>query len=232
LHTQPNLWRYREGYEAARAAQDDFAARFYFDLLPVPEQKIAQAKAAAEHEMMKAKAAAEHEMAKAKADLDQARLYQQQRNWAAAKKLLLERQPHYRAALKADPNNASYRRFNLELLAALTAVHAGLLEQEDAIRTAESCRDLGLPAPVAAYNAACCVSLCIPIVAKHEKLDANQRKVAAQFYGDQAMKLLRDAVNKSLQGAYSNMKRDTDLDPLRQREDFKKLIAELEGKGK
>ncbi len=39
LHTQPNLWRYREGYEAARATNDDFAARFYLNLLPPPEQK-------------------------------------------------------------------------------------------------------------------------------------------------------------------------------------------------
>ncbi len=33
LHTQPNLERYREGYEAARVAKDDFAARFYLNLL-------------------------------------------------------------------------------------------------------------------------------------------------------------------------------------------------------
>jgi hypothetical protein len=30
----------------------------------------------------------------------------------------------------------------------------------------------------------------------------------------------------------TEMKEVTDLDPLRQREDFKKLVAELEGKGK
>jgi hypothetical protein len=28
------------------------------------------------------------------------------------------------------------------------------------------------------------------------------------------------------------MKKDTDLDPLRLRDDFRKLVAELEGKGK
>jgi hypothetical protein len=28
-----------------------------------------------------------------------------------------------------------------------------------------------------------------------------------------------------------HMKKDTDLDPLRQRADFKKLVADLEGKG-
>jgi hypothetical protein len=51
LHTQPNLWRFREGYEAARAAQDEFAARFYLNLLPPPEQKIMKAQAAADREI-------------------------------------------------------------------------------------------------------------------------------------------------------------------------------------
>jgi WD40 repeat protein len=51
LHTQPNVWRYREGYEAALAAQDDFAARFYLNLLPPPEQKILKAQAAVDREI-------------------------------------------------------------------------------------------------------------------------------------------------------------------------------------
>jgi hypothetical protein len=51
LHTQPNLSRYRDGYEAARAAKDDFAARFYLNLLPAPEQKVLTAEAAAEREI-------------------------------------------------------------------------------------------------------------------------------------------------------------------------------------
>jgi WD40 repeat protein/tetratricopeptide (TPR) repeat protein len=51
LHTQPNLSRYRDGYQAARAAKDDFAARFYLNLLPPPEQKILTGQAAAEREI-------------------------------------------------------------------------------------------------------------------------------------------------------------------------------------
>ena len=38
LHTQPNRWRYREGYLAARAAKDDFAAKFYLNLTPPADQ--------------------------------------------------------------------------------------------------------------------------------------------------------------------------------------------------
>jgi hypothetical protein len=84
---------------------------------------------------------------------------------------------------------------------------------------------------VDAYNAACYLSLCIPIAANHDKLDDKQREEAAQFYGDAAMKLLRQAVSKGYRNV-PHMKKDTDLDPLRQQEDFQKLIAELEGKGK
>ena len=50
-----------------------------------------------------------------------------------------------------------------------------------------------------------------------------------RFYADQAMAMLRDAVAKGYKDVV-HMKKDTDLDPLRQREDFKKLVAELETK--
>jgi hypothetical protein len=50
-HTQPNVWRYREGYEAALKVKDDFAARFYFNLLPPAEQKVLEAQPAADREI-------------------------------------------------------------------------------------------------------------------------------------------------------------------------------------
>ena len=45
------------------------------------------------------------------------------------------------------------------------------------------------------------------------------------------MKWLRDAVSKGYKDV-AHMKKDTDLDPLRKREDFQKFVAELEGKRK
>jgi hypothetical protein len=50
-HMQPNLGRYREGYEAALAAKDDFAAQFYLNRLPPAEQEIRKAQAAADREI-------------------------------------------------------------------------------------------------------------------------------------------------------------------------------------
>jgi WD40 repeat protein len=45
---QANVGRYRDGYETARAAKDDFAARFYLKLLPPDERKELEASNAAE----------------------------------------------------------------------------------------------------------------------------------------------------------------------------------------
>jgi tetratricopeptide (TPR) repeat protein len=160
-----------------------------------------------------------------------ASLHGQQGDWAAAKRLLLEGRPHHLAALKANPRNPTYRQFYRNHLIVLTQAHAGLLEQLDAVRTSETRRDLGWDAPADAYDAACFLSLCIPIVAQHAKLNAKQRQEVVQFYGEAAMKLLRDAVRKGYQDV-AHMKKDTDLDALRQRQDFQKLIAELERKRK
>jgi hypothetical protein len=109
----------------------------------------------------------------------------------------------------------------------LTTVHAGLLESADAVSAAETCRDLGWDASADAYDAACFLSRCIGVVTKHDKLDGNQRQEGTQFYSDAAMKILRDAVSKGYRDA-AKLKKDTDLEPLRQREDFQKLVAELE----
>jgi tetratricopeptide (TPR) repeat protein len=50
-----------------------------------------------------------------------------------------------------------------------------------------------------------------------------------QEYADRAMELLHKAVKAGYKDA-GLMKKDSDLDPLRSREDFKKLLREIEGK--
>lgn len=154
----------------------------------------------------------------------------QQGNAAAAKPLLLESGPHHLAALKANPDNPVYRQFYRYHLNVLVITHAVLLEAEDAVRTAETCRDLGWDAPTDAYKAACWLSMCVPIATNHEQLDDKQRREAAQFYGDEAMKLLREAVSKGFKAA-THIKEDKDLNPLRPRDDFQKLLTELEALG-
>jgi hypothetical protein len=48
-----------------------------------------------------------------------------------------------------------------------------------------------------------------------------------QEYADRAMELLRQAVKAGFKNV-AHMKKDTDLDMLRERDDFKKLVEELE----
>jgi WD domain, G-beta repeat len=49
--TRSDLERYREGYYKAKTAGDGFAAKFYFNLLPLPERTQQEALAAAEREI-------------------------------------------------------------------------------------------------------------------------------------------------------------------------------------
>jgi tetratricopeptide (TPR) repeat protein len=154
-------------------------------------------------------------------------LFNQRRDFATAKEYLAQAEPHHLAALKANPRHPTYRQFYRNNLLALVQAHAGLLDPAAAVQTAQTARDLGWDGAADAYDAACALALCIPIVEKHEQLDADKRKAAVQFYGDAAMKLLREAVAKGFKDA-AHMKQDSDLAPLRQRPDFQKLLKELE----
>jgi serine/threonine protein kinase/tetratricopeptide (TPR) repeat protein len=158
-------------------------------------------------------------------------LFRQRGDWVAAKPLLMEGRPHHLAALRANPRDPTYRRYYRNHLNVLTAVHAGLLEREDAVRTAETRRDLGWDPAADAYDAAGFLSRCVPIVTQNDKLDDRQRKEAAEFYGDAAIRLLREAVGKGFKDG-SRMNKDAAFEPLRQRDDFRKLVAEVDTKWK
>ena len=108
--------------------------------------------------------------------LDLAEIRKQQGDWAAAKQLLLQGRPHHLAALKADPTNSNYRQDYRAHLNELIKVQAGLLEREDAFKTAESLGDVGWDPPNDAYNASCSLTLCIAIVSEHNALDEKQRR--------------------------------------------------------
>ena len=76
------------------------------------------------------------------------------------------------------------------------------------------------------YNAACLRAVTAAVQAKNPAADAAK---LAQDEADRAMQWLHKAVQAGYKDA-AHMKKDTDLDPLREREDFKKLLAEMEAK--
>jgi tetratricopeptide (TPR) repeat protein len=80
------------------------------------------------------------------------------------------------------------------------------------------------------YNCACIYSLASAAAGKDGKLSTGEQSKLGRQYADRAMELLRHATAKGYnQRAHlEHMKTDTDLDPLRGRADFKKLMEDLE----
>jgi serine/threonine-protein kinase len=101
----------------------------------------------------------------------------------------------------------------------------------EAARTALGLPRISPPQVADLYNAACLLARCMPAAQKDDKLTPDQRDLTSQGYGDQAMKWLRLSVSKGFATAV-HLKTDADLKPLHARDDFKKLLAELEKKNK
>ena len=150
------------------------------------------------------------------------------RDFKAAKAHLEEAEPHYQAALQANSRNPLYQQFFRNSMRLLIEANAGLQDQAAALQAARKLRDLGWAPAGDAHYAAHALALCIPVVEKDQQLDATKRQAAMQFYGDEAMKMLRDAVGKGWQNAALFLTKDPALAPLRQRDDFKKLLAEVQ----
>jgi tetratricopeptide (TPR) repeat protein len=156
-----------------------------------------------------------------------ASLLNSQREFAQARRLLEEAQSHHDAALHAAPKHPVYQQFYRTHMLTLVQTCAGQGDQAAALAAAAKFRDLGWDPPTDAYFAAEALALCVDVVAKDDKSSVEQRDKQAKFYGDEAMTMLRGAIAKGYKNA-AGMKRDTHLNSLRQREDFQKLLSELE----
>jgi serine/threonine-protein kinase len=148
---------------------------------------------------------------------------------AEMRRLLEQALPHHQAALRANPNDLGYRRPYYANLATLAPL---LLDQGDHAAAADTAGRLSEAAlnPVNdVYNAACYLARCGPLAEKDDKLPEAKRKELAQSYGDRALALLRQAVQNGYKDI-THLKEDKDLDSLRRREDFQRLLGELEAK--
>jgi tetratricopeptide (TPR) repeat protein len=151
------------------------------------------------------------------------------REFKAAKTLLDEAMPYHETILKANPLDPDVRRLYQSNLQEMIQAHAGLGDVVEAKQTAVKLRDLGWDPPGNSYAAACGLSLCVPIVQKDDKTAKDARDKQVRYYADEAMLMLTEAVAKGYKDATS-LKEELDLKPLRDREDFKRLVAELEKK--
>jgi tetratricopeptide (TPR) repeat protein len=88
----------------------------------------------------------------------------------------------------------------------------------------------GNPGSVQLYNAACVFSQASGVVYHDDKISPTDRDGLKARYGDRAMDYLRQAVANGYRNL-SVIKPDPDLDSLRARQDFQKLLTELEADG-
>jgi hypothetical protein len=82
-----------------------------------------------------------------------------------------------------------------------------------------------------AYTAAKCLCRCAILAGKDARLDEARRKELADSYANGALAQLRQAVARGYKNA-AQMKQDPALQLLRAREEFLKLLADLEGNPK
>src|SRR5262249_34070640 len=85
--------------------------------------------------------------------------------------------------------------------------------------------------PVNLYNIACVFARSWVAADKDTKLAPSDRDRLKTRYADGAMQFLHQAVAKGYQNA-PELKSDPDLAPLRSREEFRKLVQEVEQKSK
>jgi serine/threonine protein kinase/tetratricopeptide (TPR) repeat protein len=131
----------------------------------------------------------------------------------------------------AHPDIPTYRNrvAHIQINHATTLAHQGEFRQAAAeVGSAESDASLG----VTIYNGACVYCQCARAVRKNDTLSLAEKDLLAGQYLDRAMNLLRRAKAarehfNSAQGV-RQLKTDSDLDPLRSREDFREFIAQVE----
>jgi serine/threonine-protein kinase len=149
------------------------------------------------------------------------------KDYPAARRLLEEAGPYIKAALEANPRHPYYRAAFCENRQFLAATLLELGDHSVASTAAAELARVAFDPAGDAYTAAGFFARCVPLAEKDAKLPDGKRKELAQSYADQALAALRQAVARGYQDA-DHMKKNKDLDPLRGRDDFQKLLAGLE----
>jgi hypothetical protein len=110
---------------------------------------------------------------------------------------------------------------------ALCNAQLGTNDHAELAKAALELAAIGFYSPFDTYDATCYTAQCISLAERDEKLSADKRTELTRQYADQAISLLKQAVTEGYEGAKQIMTDET-LAPLRSRDDFKKLLDELE----
>jgi thiol-disulfide isomerase/thioredoxin/tetratricopeptide (TPR) repeat protein len=123
----------------------------------------------------------------------------------------------------AQPNHWTLWRVHYRQLARVLELqgdHAGLARlSAEVLQTSPE-------NPSDAYNAACYLGRAVTQVRKDGQLSEADREKRSRDYADQALALLAEAVQKGYRKP-ADAARDRDLEPLREREEYKRLLVEM-----
>jgi tetratricopeptide (TPR) repeat protein len=158
-------------------------------------------------------------------------LHNQRREFDAAVAFLEQAGPHFQAALKARPKDTDFRESYRDYLAALAESRLGLADHARLAAVADELAGFGYQPAKDTYTAASYLCRCMTLADKHTQLADAKRRELARSYADRALALLRQAVERGFNDAVQ-LKKDPDFEPLRAREEYRKLVADLEGKTK
>jgi serine/threonine-protein kinase len=139
------------------------------------------------------------------------------------------------AVCKAAPRAVEDLHFAMaqpaHLVHELLAIRSTALTRQgrpaDAAESVAKLRDLDPRNPENLYQAARCYGLCLAAVRQQKR----EQALVQVAYAESAMESLRKAVEHGYKDL-AQIKLNKDLDPLRDRDDFKALLAQLEAKGK
>jgi serine/threonine protein kinase/cell fate (sporulation/competence/biofilm development) regulator YmcA (YheA/YmcA/DUF963 family) len=133
---------------------------------------------------------------------------------------------YQRTVLKKAPLVHDYRQSLHNSCKNLTIVQRRLGRPADAAASALEVRNLWPKDPNRLYSVACHLALCVPLVGKDKTELTPEEQLEQRKYADQAIEVLRQARAAGF-GNWKLMNEDKDLESLRKREDFQKLLAEL-----
>jgi hypothetical protein len=138
----------------------------------------------------------------------------------------------YAAQMKANPTVWTYRVALASNASRLGQIHQRAGRPADAVASYRLAitmmKELRSPSEHNLYSLACYQALLAGVAAEAGSgMTAEQARAAA----DRAMKALSAAIAAGYRNV-AHMRKDTDLDALRPRADFKKLLADLEAKQK
>jgi serine/threonine-protein kinase len=138
------------------------------------------------------------------------------KQWNEARHYLERAVEHQRRALAKAPIHPEYRQFLKNHLGNLTLVYWNLRRPSDTARAARDLVKLGTLGPTVLYNLACRLALCVQFS------DGDQKRLME----DEALGYLKQAVNAGWNNA-AHTSRDADLMVLHERDDFRRLLAEM-----